>query len=112
MDRKEMVRKYKETPRPAGVYRVRHTPTGRTLLGSSPDAPAMLNRVRMQLRTHAHPSRDLQRDWDRDGAEAFSFEVLDQLDPVDDATVDVGDDLRMLLALWVEKLGLEEGERY
>lgn len=107
-----MVRKYKETPRPAGVYRVQHTATGRTLLGSSPDAPAMLNRIRMQLRTHAHPSRDLQRDWDRDGADAFRFEVLDLLPPVDDSASDPAEDLRMLEALWVEKLGLAEGERY
>ena len=64
LDRKEMVRQYKETPRPAGVFRVRHTPTGRTLIGSSADAPAMLNRIRAQLRMKGHPNRELQRDWD------------------------------------------------
>ncbi len=112
MDRKEMVRHYKETPRPAGVYRILHTPTGRTLLGASPDAPAMLNRLRMQLKTHAHRNGRLQGDWDQDGPDAFSFEVLDLLSPSDDPEWDPAEDLRMLEELWAEKLGLSDEQRY
>jgi hypothetical protein len=36
-DRKELIRRYKETPRPGGVYRVRNIIGGKSLLGSSPD---------------------------------------------------------------------------
>ena len=105
MNRKELIRKYKETPRPAGVYRVQHAPSGRALLGSSPDAPAMLNRIRAQLRMGGHPSRELQRDWESDGPDAFSFEVLDVLTPSESPDYDPTDDLRMLEELWLEKLG-------
>ena len=58
-DRKARIRKYKETPRPAGVYRVRNTVTGKLLIGSTSDLPAMLNRQRFQLEMGADPAGDL-----------------------------------------------------
>lgn len=112
MDRKELIQQYKETPRSAGVYRVRHATSGRTLLGSSPDAPAMLNRIRFQLRMKAHPNRDLQADWDSAGPEAFLFEVVDLLPPSDRPVRDPGDDLAMLEELWRERLELENANSY
>lgn len=112
MDRKEMLRSYKETPRPAGVYRVRHVPSGRTLLGSSPDAPARLNRVRSQLAMKSHPNRRLQADWDADGADAFLFEVVDLLPPPPEPGADPRDDLALLEQLWREKLGLRDEDAY
>ena len=112
VNRKEMVRKYKETPRPAGVFRVQHLPSGRTLLGSSPDAPAMLNRIRAQLKMKGHPNRSLQRDWDADGPEAFVFEVLDLLPPAETAARDSAADLATLEEMWTEKLELRKELRY
>ena len=112
MDRKEMVRKYKETPRPAGVYRVVHRPSGRTLLGSSPDAPAMLNRVRAQLRMKGHPNPLLQADWEADGPDAFLFEVVDLLPPPDNVGQDPTEELTMLEELWREKLDLPGDSLY
>ena len=112
MDRKELIRKYKETPRPAGVYRVQHRPTGRILLGSSPDAPAMLNRIRAQLRMKGHPNRTLQADWDSDGPEAFLFEVVDLLTASGDPKEDLAEELAILLELWTEKLHVRDGTTY
>jgi len=112
MGRRELVRRYKETPRPAGVYRVVHQPSRRILLGVSPDAPAMLNCTRAQLTMSSHPNRQLQRDWDADGEGGCAFEVLDLLPPSDDPNNDVGEDLQTLLELWVEKLQIEPGTLY
>lgn len=106
MDRRELIRKYKETPRPAGVYRVQHVPSGRTLLGSSPDAPAMLNRIRAQLQMRSHANRRLQEDWEAGGPDDFLFEVLDLLSPSDAPTADPAAELEMLEELWREKLEL------
>lgn len=111
-DRRELMRQYKETPRPAGVYRVQHISSGRILLGSSVDAPAMLNRIRAQLRMKGHPNRTLQRDWNTDGPDAFEFEVIDLLAPSTTPTADPTDDLAMLEALWREKLGIEDDASY
>ncbi|KPK61733.1 MAG: hypothetical protein AMS21_09085 [Gemmatimonas sp. SG8_38_2] len=112
MDRKEMIRQYKETPRPAGVFVVRHRPSGRSLLGSSPDAPAMLNRIRAQLRMRGHPNKELQRDWNGGGADQFDFEVVDLLDEFEGPDLDVAAELEELEAVWREELGVEGAASY
>ena len=77
MDRKSLIRQYKETRRPMGVYRVRNTVNGKSLIGASADLPARLNRIRAQLGMGRHPIQDLQQDWNNLGPEAFEFEVID-----------------------------------
>lgn len=111
-DRREAIRAYKEAPRPAGVYRVRHRASGRTLFGSSPDAPAMLNRITAQLRMRGHPNRRLQQDWIADGPEGFDFEVLDLLPVSEGSHADPAQELALLEELWREKLELAEGDTY
>jgi hypothetical protein len=110
MDRKARIRAYKETPRQMGVFRVRNTANGRSLIGSSVDFPAMLNRQRFQLGAGGHPDRALQKDWDECGPGAFEFETLDTLRPRDEPGFDPAADLRMLEQMWLEKLG-RPGER-
>ena len=101
-------RKYKLfTPR-MGVYAVRHLPSGRILLGSSTHLEGILNRHHFQLSAGIHVDKDLQADWRRDGAEAFSFEILDELPPSDDvAPKDPSEDLMALEELWRERLAAE-----
>jgi len=105
MNRRELVRAYKETRRPMGVYRVRNLRDGRALVGRSVDLPSILNRERAALRLGAHANAALQRDWNALGPDAFAFEVLDTLAPPDDRPdYDPRPDLDVLLALWLERL--------
>ena len=104
MDRKAMIRDYKEARRPMGVFRVLNRVNGKSFVGTSVDLPARLNRERAQLRLGAHPNRELMNDWKSLGADAFEFEVLDTLTPPADGTYDPTDDLRTLEQLWLEKL--------
>jgi len=104
MDRRDLIRKYKEMPRPAGVYRVRNAVNGRSVVGSSPNLPGMLNRQRFQLEHGSHPDRELQKDWNALGPKAFTFEILDLLEPSDEAGYDPSEDLRVLAQMWLEKL--------
>jgi hypothetical protein len=104
IDRKVLIREYKETPRPAGVYRVHNTVKNRTLVGSSTNLPGILNRHRFQLENGSHMDHDLQRDWNESGPEAFKFEVLDVLSPKKELDYDPTEDLAVLLQMWTEKI--------
>jgi hypothetical protein len=107
VDRKELIRRYRETPRPAGVYRVVHHASGRTLLGASADVPAMLNRIRAQLSLDSHPNRQLQIDWDADGDDGFDFDIVDVLPEPEQPGQDVSSDLDTLYRLWEGQLQLD-----
>lgn len=104
MDRKALIREYKESRRPIGVFGVRNTVNGKSLVGASTDLPGMLNRQRFQLEAGIHPNRELQKDWNEFGPDAFAFEVLDTLPPPEQPDYDPSDDLRALEALWLDKL--------
>jgi hypothetical protein len=99
MDRKALIRQYKETPRPMGVFRVHNTVADKSLVGTSRDLPSMLNRQRFQLDHGSHPNHALQEDWNRLGPEAFAFEVLDTLNPADRSENDLSRPHRTRTAL-------------
>lgn len=104
-ERKERAREYLENPRPMGIYRVRNTANGKCLIGASVDLPSMLNRQQAQLRMGMHTNRALQGDWNEHGPGAFAFEVVDMLKaPPDQPDYDPTSDLKVLEALWLEKL--------
>ena len=104
IDRKARIREYKETSRPAGIYRVRNTTRGKPLIGSTVNLPGMLNRKRFQLEHGSHPDTELQRDWSDLGSHAFKFEALDRLELRDDPAYDPAEDLGVLKEMWLEKL--------
>jgi hypothetical protein len=104
MDRKALIREYKESRRPMGVFQVRNTANGKVLIGASVNLPAILNRQRAQLRMGVHQSRELQKDWAEFGPDAFAFEVLDTLTPPERPDYDPSDDLRALEELWLDRL--------
>jgi len=104
LDRKASIRAYKETPRPVGVFRIRHTASRKALVGLSVNLPAILNRHRFQLTNGSHPDLQLQRDWKESGPDAFTFEVLDLLTPKQEPGYDPTEDLTVLLEMWLQKL--------
>ena len=104
MNRKDLIRQYKRTPRPHGVYRIHNTVTDRSLVGSSIDVPSILNRHRAQLGFGGHPNRALQQDWNTLGPAAFAFETLDTLSLPAQPDYDPTEDLRVLEQLWRDKL--------
>ena len=110
MDKRALKRSYKEAVPPAGVYRVWNKDGDRSLVGSSTNVPAILNRHRAELRIGGHRNRELQRDWNALGEGAFTFEVLDTLTPRDEPGYDAAREVRVLEQLWLERLA-PYGER-
>lgn len=104
MDRKALIRQYKNTRRPVGVFRICNKLDDRSFVVSSVDVPSALNRHRSQLNGGVHANRELQADWERLGAEAFEFETLDLLSPPAQPEWDPAADLKVLENLWLEKL--------
>ncbi|MEM9406153.1 MAG: GIY-YIG nuclease family protein [Acidobacteriota bacterium] len=104
VDRRSAKRHYKESHRPMGVFQVRNTVNGKVFIDSSPNLPAIFNRIRMQLKTGSylkHP--ELQKDWNEHGSDAFEFEVLEELEPSDAPGWDSADDLAALLEIICEQ---------
>ena len=112
MDKKALIREYKESQRPMGVYQIRNTVNGKLLVGVSVDLPSILNRHRAELRMGGHRNLELQKDWAEFGPEAFEFEVLDTLTPPERPDYDPSDDLRALEELWLDKLSPFGGRGY
>jgi hypothetical protein len=104
MDKKSLIRGYKETRRPMGVYCIRNTVNGKLLVGKSSDLPAILNRQRAQLRSGSHPNPTLHKDLVEYGTEAFEVEVVDTLEVPEQADYDPAADLRILEQMWLDKL--------
>ena len=103
--RAELKQAYKEAPPAAGVFAVRNLKSGKVLVGSSMNVQGSLNGLRFQLEARAcRVSPELQTDWVQQGADAFSFEVLDRLPPPKDPGVDPREELQVLEALWLERL--------
>jgi len=60
----------------AGVYRIRHVPTGRSYVGQAGNIRGRWARHRHGLRAGVHHSTFLQRMWDKYGENEFAFEIL------------------------------------
>jgi hypothetical protein len=112
MDRKALIRDYKQRRAPMGVYRVMNSVTGNALVAASTDTTSNLNRHRAMLGMGGHTSRALQEDWARYGSASFVFEVLDTLTPPDEPNYDPIPDLTALEDLWLEKLSLTADRQY
>jgi hypothetical protein len=110
MDKRRLKLEYKESKIPAGIYRVVNTRANRSLVGSSVNLPAILNRHRADLKMGAHRNRELQRDWNQLGEGAFAFEILDTLVPHSELGYDMKRELATLEELWLERLA-PYGER-
>jgi len=100
----ELKREYKENRRPAGVYQIKNTVTGKIFIGSSVDVNARINRHRAGfsfLDNHEIPG--LIADVKKYGAENFTFETLDTLEGEYESDAALREDLKYLEQMWLEK---------
>ena len=102
--RKELNREYVERLKPAGIYQVKNTANGKMLLGSSLNLEGPLNRHRFMLKIGSHTNKALQTDWNELGAEAFTFEILEEVKVKQDPNFNLQDELTLLEMIWLENL--------
>lgn len=104
MDRKKLIREYKDRAQPRGIFRVLNRVEDKSYVAATVDVPAALNRERFQLGAGLHTNAALQADWKRLGADAFVFETLDLLTAADKPETDPAEELQVLEQLWLERL--------
>lgn len=79
--RKELKKAAKEAVPAMGIYRITNTVTGRSLLGSSMNLGGTANSYQYKLDFFSHHDPRLKADLERCGMAAFTFEVLETIDP-------------------------------
>jgi hypothetical protein len=104
LDRKEIIRKYKQTVQPMGVYQIRNLVNGKILVGSSKNLNGKSNSYIFQLNSGSHMNSTLQKDFNEFGEKNFLFEIVDRLEPMEEQGYDYTNDLKELEKLWLEKL--------
>lgn len=78
-DRKAAIAAYKKRKSAAGIYAVRCATAGQAWVGQTLNLETIQNRIWFSLRAGSHSSRELQSAWTAHGADAFTFEPLEQL---------------------------------
>src|SRR3954462_7944998 len=79
-DRKAAVAAYKKRKIETGIYAVRCIPTCAVWVGQAPDLSTIQNRLWFTLRLGNNTHRSLQDAGRADGAEAFTFEIIERLE--------------------------------
>jgi hypothetical protein len=101
---KQLKKDYQQTPRPMGILLIRNNRNDKVFLIASVDLPGAVNRHKFQLNAGGHANKTLQADWNQLGADAFAFEIVDELTPRSDLKLDYRAELTSLEDLWLEKL--------
>lgn len=112
MNKKELIKQYKQAVQPMGVYQIKNLSSGRIFIGSAQDLRGRLNSNRFQLKNGSHFNKDLQKDFDEIGEDGFLFEVLDYLKPKEEMAVDYKEELKVLEEMWLDKLEPYEEKGY
>lgn len=107
--KKELRQAYRDQPDIGGVYAIRCRPTGRVFLYAAPNPKGQKNRFDFSVSTGTCVHAALAADWRAYGSEAFTFEVLEELERGPEQTAQAfHDDLAALLDMRREKMA-EEG---
>ncbi|GIP37167.1 hypothetical protein J31TS4_04470 [Paenibacillus sp. J31TS4] len=98
-------RKARPKPQPAepGIYQIRNTRNGKVLVVRTRGLKSM-NGKRFELRLGAYANRELQREWNEYGEDAFAFEVLEKLEPKPEDPQEEKRALAELETKWLEDL--------
>lgn len=101
--KKDLVREYKERKTRPGIFSVRCVAEDAAWTGTSRDLDSQQNGIWFQLRMGNHMNKALQQAWNRHGADAFRFEILEVVE--DDNPEMIGLLLKDREVYWRERSG-------
>ena len=106
--RKELTRQYNERKITGGIYLIKNSGGGKSVLGSTADIQGSRNRFDFSKKTGMCADKRVEDDWKRLGADAFSFDVLEEIVKGTAQTDrEFERDLADYKELWLEKLSAE-----
>ena len=103
-EHKRLKQDYQRTKQALGVFLIRNTTNEKVFLGAGLNIRGIINRHKSALSVGGHQCVALQKDWNELGAEKFEFEILDQMEPLDDPAFDARRELNFMEEMWLEKL--------
>lgn len=107
--RKELQEDYKQMKPDMGIFAVINKKSGKYFLEIAPNLKGRINRVSFQLRSGGHPHKDLQKDWQEEGADNFEIKTLEIMPyDEDESKEDYTEELEILKLIWTERLTGEE----
>lgn len=99
--RKEIINEYKQRKLAGGIYKVTNTANGKYLIGYAVNLKSVQNRFQFAVTTNIAFDRNLQKDWEKLGVQAFTFEVLEELEQKPEQSQSAFmEDLKTLEQLW------------
>jgi hypothetical protein len=102
---KELKDQYKYRPVVGGVYCIRCNGNDRTWLKSTKDLAGQKNKFEFFVSTKFCPEPGMRAEWNQYGAEAFSFQVLEEITKKETQTdQEFTEDIRILYEIWDLKL--------
>ncbi|MCL2336211.1 MAG: GIY-YIG nuclease family protein [Firmicutes bacterium] len=107
--KKELQAQYKEREIIGGVYAIRNTLNNKMLLLAATDLQGSKNRFEFARKTGSCVDLKLQKDWTKQGAGSFAFEVLEELKKGAAQTAkEFKADIDVLKEIWLDKLSDRE----
>jgi hypothetical protein len=109
--RKEITNAYKERKISGGVYTITNTQNGKYFLGYAANIQSVRNRFQFALTTGSTIHPKLQKDWKESGPQAFTLQVLEELEQKpEQSQAEFVEDLQTLEELW--RANLDTSKEY
>lgn len=101
-NRKELLEQYKQIKTYMGIIKITNKINGKIYIAAYPNLKNKWLTLKSQLDMGRHANLQLQKDWKELGADAFSFEVLEEKET--DEVTDKRWELKQMELPWHEKL--------
>jgi len=102
--KKELKQQFKETSVEAGVFQIKNTINNKVFIGSTKNFKT-LNGIQFMLATNAYTTnKELQKEWNEYGKDAFVIEILEKLKTKDEPYFNEKEALVALEENWLEKV--------
>jgi hypothetical protein len=108
-DKKKLLAEYKNREMIGGVVAVKNNANGKVWIEGVVDIEGRRNRFNFVKSTGSAVPLNIRQDWQKYGADAFSFETLEELKKKDAQTKEeFAKDIEVLKDIWLEKFKPEE----